>query len=63
MRLGRLFRRNPLLAGVCGVILLAVAAVLLEQEGALFVAGFCLLCLSVTVLYVALRGFARRLSG
>jgi len=51
-----MLKKNPLLAGFLGVVLLAISAVLLQQTGVLFVIGFCLLALGITNLYILARG-------
>ncbi|MFH1125523.1 MAG: hypothetical protein V1703_00215 [Candidatus Altiarchaeota archaeon] len=41
--------------GAVGVILLISAAVLLQEEGILFIIGFCFLALGLTNLYIMAR--------
>lgn len=61
VRTGVYLRKNPVLAGAVGVVLMVMAFFLLKEKGVLFVIGFCLGMLSLTSFYIFLRGTLRKL--
>lgn len=58
-RAGSYLKKNPILSAAFTVLFMIIAYLLLQEEGVLFVIGFCTAMLAVATLWITLRGLRK----